>query len=67
MLLPKTAKILKDSITIISARQDFEGAELPSQWKIKTFLELFEIFKFDKEMVTNLVVVGDSMNEMNAG
>ena len=36
-------------------------------WKVKTFIELFDLFNFDKEMVTNLIVVGDSMNEMNAG
>lgn len=67
MTMPKTYQLLDDQVKVISARQEGENRQNPTQWKSVTFLEVFEIFKMDKEMVTNLVVVGDSMNEMNAG
>ena len=67
MTMPRTSNLINDKIKVISARQDGQDAEQPSKWKIKTFVELFEVLKLDKDLVTNLVVVGDSMNEMNAG
>ena len=39
----------------------------PSQWKIRKFMQLHDMFELNEEQVTNLIVVGDSMNEMNAG
>ena len=51
---------------MISARA--EGTSTPAtQWKIQCFMQLFDQLGMSKEAVTNLVVVGDSMNEMNAG
>ena len=65
-LLPLTAELLKDQVAVISARA--EGTTTPAtQWKIACFMQLFDMLKIKKDAVTNLVVVGDSMNEMNAG
>ena len=30
-------------------------------------MQLHDMFEINEEQVTNLIVVGDSMNEMNAG
>lgn len=42
--------------------------DLPSnKWKIKCFEILYQELGFDASSVTNLIVVGDSMNEVKAG
>jgi hypothetical protein len=66
ILLPKTAAIMQGRVHVISARVD--GLDLPSdQWKINCFMILFEELQLDVNQVTNLIVVGDSMNEITAG
>ena len=51
---------------VISARID--DIRVPAtQWKIVCFNQLHEMLKINRQAITNLVVVGDSMNEMNAG
>ena len=65
-LLPLTAELLKAQVLVISARAE-TPATPATQWKIQCFMQLFEQLKLKKDSVTNLVVVGDSMNEMNAG
>lgn len=62
---PRTFSILH-RIKIISARENYEKI-LPGnsrQWKIKTFLKIAEIF--DKNLITNLICLGDSYIEMDA-
>jgi len=62
---PKTFSIL-GKIKIISARENYEKI-FPGnsrQWKIKTFLKFAEIF--DKNLITNLICLGDSHIEMDA-
>ena len=62
--------MLKERVRVISARMEpTEGKPvLPaSQWKIKLFLQLHEMLELSAEQITNLIIVGDSMNEMNAG
>lgn len=69
-LMPHTASLLKERIRVISARIE-PGSMLnqmpPHLWKIKKFMELHDMFEMRTDQVTNLIVVGDSMNEMNAG
>ena len=68
--MPQTAALLKDQIKLISARlEPTVNAPMipPSQWKIRKFMQLHDMFEINEEQVTNLIVVGDSMNEMNAG
>jgi hydroxymethylpyrimidine pyrophosphatase-like HAD family hydrolase len=41
---------------------------MPSnKWKISCFEILYQELGFDASSVTNLIVVGDSMNEVKAG
>lgn len=66
LLLPKTAELLKGQVKVVTARVN--GLDLPAeQWKISCFEILFQELGFDARSVTNLVVVGDSMNEIVAG
>lgn len=65
-LMPKTANLLKSQIEVFSARDD-SFALPPSRWKIKKFLELHDLLGLNPQIVTNLMVIGDSMNEMHAG
>ena len=51
---------------MISARIDDIGVPA-TQWKIVCFNQLHDMLKINRQAITNLVVVGDSMNEMNAG
>ena len=51
---------------VISARGCLEGRPA-SEWKIKCFSDLFKTIKISDDLVTNLIVIGDSMNEMIAG
>ena len=65
MLFPKVLPILK-KITIISARGWFEK-EFPRNsklWKISCFEEIGKIY--NHTILTNLIVVGDSLIEMEA-
>ena len=69
-LMPQTAKLLNNQIKVISARVEpgTSAAVLPpSQWKIKKFMQLHNLLEINPEQIMNLIVVGDSMNEMNAG
>ena len=54
---------------MISARTDAQkfSAQPPREWKVTCFGQLFETINLEENLVTNLIVVGDSMNEMTAG
>ena len=63
---PTVSEILK-KIKIISARGEFEK-QFPGdsrKWKIQTFLTLQK--KLDLKLVTNIICLGDSLFEMEAG
>lgn len=70
-LMPLTAVLLKSRIRVLSARMYQPNGAVhaaPSHlWKVKKFLELHDMFGIRTDLVTNLIVVGDSMHEMNAG
>jgi hypothetical protein len=55
-------------VPVISARGCLEGRPA-SEWKIKCFSDLFknQSINISDDLVTNLIVIGDSMNEMIAG
>lgn len=62
---PEVAKYL-NKVTIVSARGEYEK-KFPGdsrQWKILAFLETLK--KFDSNLVTNLICLGDSVIEMEA-
>jgi hypothetical protein len=66
LLLPKTAELLRGKVQVVTARVD--GLDMPSnKWKISCFEILYQELGFDASSVTNLIVVGDSMNEVKAG
>ena len=66
LLLPKTAEFIKGKVNVVSARVD--GLNLPStEWKISSFMILYESLNLDVSAVNNIVVIGDSMNEITAG
>ena len=54
---------------VVSARETCsEGIEEDStKWKLKCFMNLHETFKLRTDYLCNLIVVGDSMNEIIAG
>ena len=63
---PSILKLLK-KIKIISARDEYEK-QFPNNskmWKIKTFLDMKT--KFDSKLVTNIICLGDSIIEIEAG
>jgi hypothetical protein len=63
---PLTAKLLSN-IKIISARERFQKKFPKSlkEWKNQAFIEICK--NYDNELLTNIVSVGDSEFEMNAG
>lgn len=63
---PSIMELLK-SVTIISARNEFEFIHPgdPFHWKYCTFKRIKD--NFNEQMVTNLVVMGDSLIEIQAG
>ena len=63
---PKLSKIL-DKITIISARGKYEKMYPgdTSLWKIKAFVDMVQTI--DCSLITNIVCVGDSFIEIEAG
>jgi hypothetical protein len=64
---------LFSKITILSARDIFEkkypsivcNSDSPSYWKLKTFEYIISLYSIC--LVTNLLVLGDSESEMEAG
>jgi len=63
---PRTMTLLKN-IKIVSARGDYEN-KFPGdnkQWKIQAFLDILQ--NVNKKLVTNLICLGDSTNEIEAG
>ena len=64
--LPSVLPLL-EGITVISARSDYEQLYPGNyhQWKKEAFLQIPQTC--GKESITNLVVLGDSMVEMDAG
>ena len=65
---PSILEILK-KIEIISARSEYED-KFPGdsrRWKIQTFLNLQKKLKLNLQLVTNIICLGDSVFEMEAG
>ena len=63
---PKLAEILK-KVIIISARNEYED-EFPGdsrEWKVQTFLDIKN--KVNNKLVTNIICLGDSTVEIEAG
>lgn len=57
-------------VPVVSARGEFENQYVGQicEWKKAAFLSLWDIENFlDKEAITNLIVIGDSHYEMDAG
>jgi len=57
-------------IPVISARGEFEHQYMGqiSEWKKAAFMSLWDIEGLiDKAAITNLIVIGDSQYEMDAG
>lgn len=54
-------------VTIISARDNYEKLypNQPKKWKLQTFIDLAQ--KYDKNTVTNIICIGDSEGEAEAG
>lgn len=67
--MPKTFALISSGVHIISARDTYEGQTSMDHWKSLAFLNLKEdsYFNFDEDALTNLVVIGDSKYEMEAG
>lgn len=64
--MPKTAKILRRNVEIISARTKFEQ-QFPRQyqeWKIRAFLECTQTLEM--QAVTNIIALGDNVFEIEA-
>jgi hypothetical protein len=65
--MPKVAEVIQNhKITIISARTQYE-AMFPGdfyKWKVEAFLEVQK--RFDKNVITNLICLGDSHIEIDA-
>ena len=58
-----------EKIDIISARYLYEG-KYPfnkEKWKIETFNSLQNNFNYDKKILTNIICIGDSNYEIEAG
>mmetsp|Transcript_32983 Transcript_32983/g.94734 ORF Transcript_32983/g.94734 Transcript_32983/m.94734 type:complete len:308 (-) Transcript_32983:242-1165(-) len=53
-----------EKVTVISARDGYEGEHPVGRWKAEAFLELQR--KLPEMLVTNLIVIGDSEHEMTA-
>lgn len=64
--MPKTAKVLRKDIEIISARTRYEK-QFPrdyQEWKHRAFLECTD--KLEMQAVTNLIALGDNVFEIQA-
>lgn len=70
ILLPKVHQMIMKYIPVKSARGDFEQQYQGqiSEWKKAAFMSLWDIEGLiDKAAITNLIVIGDSQHEMDAG
>ena len=70
VFLPQVHNIIMKYVPVISARGEFESLYpgMISEWKNRAFMRLWHIEGLlDKEAVTNLIVLGDSEYEMEAG
>ena len=68
--MPDVNKMIKKYIPVISARGEFEHQYMGqiSEWKKAAFMSLWDIEGLiDKAAITNLIVIGDSHYEMDAG
>ena len=65
--LPNVHQILNNGIKVISARSKFEQhyPNNKQMWKVHAFLETGADMT-DRETITNLIVVGDSLLEIEA-
>ena len=69
-LLPRVHEVIETYIPVISAQEQFgtEHTHDPHLWKRKSFQTLWEIENLlDASSLLNLIVVGDSDFEMDAG
>ena len=68
-LLPKTFALIKKGVHIISARDLYESETSIDKWKSLAFLNLKKdcSVNLDDDTTTNLIVIGDSKYEMEAG
>lgn len=70
LLLPKLYQLVMQCIPVISARSRFE-AQFPGrihEWKKAAFNSLFHLDGvLDQNSIINLIVIGDSQHEMEAG
>ena len=69
ILLPKVHQMIVNHIPVKSARADFEQQYQGqiSEWKKAAFMSLWDAEGLiDKAAITNLIVIGDSQNEMEA-
>ena len=71
-LLPLAYELIRDRVEVISAREDLEHTAVDCGfWKHHAFMNLLNLrgspVAFDYDIVTNLVVVGDSLYEIEAG
>jgi len=69
-LLPRVHRLIKSQIPVISARSDFEGMYPKdiSAWKDSSFQTLWDVDSLlIKDCLLNLMVIGDSKYEIEAG
>ena len=64
--LPKVHEVIKNDVTIISARSNYDQLypRDPLRWKIEAFLETRA--DMNEEVLTNLIALGDSHFEIKA-
>lgn len=64
--MPKTAKVLRKGVDIVSARTKFEKLYPRDyqEWKIQAFMECKE--KMEMDAMTNLIALGDNVFEIQA-
>lgn len=62
--MPKTAKVLRKTIEIISARTKYEKLYPRDyqEWKIQAFMEVKQ--KLEINAITNLIALGDNVFEI---
>ena len=69
ILLPKVHQLITEHIPVKSARGEFEHRYQGqiSEWKKAAFMSLWDVKGLiDKDAITNLIVIGDSQNEIDA-
>lgn len=67
--MPRTYEVIKKGVEVISAREEHESSFHMDSWKKQTFLNFHNNKKLciDTDSLINMVVIGDSKYEMEAG